>query len=199
MSERHYYSHEEIETLRVLVNSCKNTREMAARFNRDYGTDIKPLAIKAICERRGISLERFRSAANLERAYNENFPVGTEMIGSASFGGHVIVKTDNKRAYTTEGYLVRNAITRKNWRRKCELVYEQSHGEIPKGGIVVFLNQNKFDFRPENLYCISRKIHAMMCKNRWYVEDGDLTLTAIKWCEHKCALLQAVSCGGKDD
>lgn len=72
---------------------------------------------------------------------------------------------------------------KENWVQKHRYIYEQQHGEIPNDHIIIFLDGNKTNFSINNLYCISRKIHAVMNKNRWFSENPDLTLTAIKWCE----------------
>ena len=69
------------------------------------------------------------------------------------------------------------------WKAKHQVVWEDANGELPKGGLIVFLNNDKTDFSIENLYCGDRKIHAVMCRNGWYTESREHTLTAIKWCE----------------
>lgn len=70
-----------------------------------------------------------------------------------------------------------------HWKPKQEVVYEQAYGSIPDGSMVIFLNNDKTDFDIENLYCVSKGIHGMMCKNRWYTWSKEHTLAAIKLCE----------------
>lgn len=88
------------------------------------------------------------------------------------YGGYTYVKTDDVR----------------EWKSKQRVEYEKVHGNIAPGNIVVFLNRDRTDFRPENLYCTDRRIHGMMCINGWYSTDSRLTLTALRWCEHHFAI-----------
>lgn len=60
--------------------------------------------------------------------------------------------------------------------------------EVPKGKMVCFLDCNRDNIDISNLYCIDRKISAVMSKNKWWSKDKDRTLTAIKWCELYYAL-----------
>ena len=55
--------------------------------------------------------------------------------------------------------------------------------EIPEGYFVIFLDNNQMNFDISNLYCVNRKIHVIMSKNKWYTNNKENTLTAIKWCE----------------
>ena len=70
-----------------------------------------------------------------------------------------------------------------NWMPKHKYIYEQHYGKIPEGYFVIFLDNNQMNFDISNLYCVNRKIHAIMSKNKWYTNNKENTLTAIKWCE----------------
>lgn len=62
-------------------------------------------------------------------------------------------------------------------------VWIDHYGKVPKGNMIIFLDRNRENLKINNLYCIDRKISAIMASNGWYKENGKLTLTAIKWCE----------------
>lgn len=74
------------------------------------------------------------------------------------------------------------------WVEKKRMIYESHYGEIPPDSFVIFLNGNHDDYNIENLYCVNRKIQALMAQNNWYTTDREHTLTAIKCCE----LMQAL-------
>lgn len=80
------------------------------------------------------------------------------------------------------------------WKPKQMKIYEDYYGEVPKGSYVIFLNTDNRDFSIENLYCINRKIHAIMAKNNWFTTERENTLTAIKCCE----LMQSIK-GGRNE
>lgn len=72
---------------------------------------------------------------------------------------------------------------RENWVQKHRLVWESVHGKIPKGKLIIFLDGDRSNFDPDNLYCIDRKLTTVMIRNNWFTTDRGHTLTAIKWCE----------------
>lgn len=69
------------------------------------------------------------------------------------------------------------------WEKKHLLVWRKAHGEIQKGGKVVFLNSDTTDCRLENLYLTTDAIHMMMIANGWYSTEPELTRTELKCCE----------------
>ncbi len=78
-----------------------------------------------------------------QRPWNEK-PVGSKRIqGGEGRTPCVLVKAHDGRR--TEGGHTMNYVT------EARLVYEQTHGPIPEGNVVVHLNGNPLDNRPENL------------------------------------------------
>lgn len=59
----------------------------------------------------------------------------------------------------------------------------QHNGAKPEDGLIIFLDKDKTNFSPENLYCVDRKINFMLSKNKWHSTNPDLTLAAIKYAE----------------
>ena len=113
-------------------------------------------------------------------------PIGSECWR----GGYLYVKIANNplpKHFSTKDL-------RKNWVAKHRLIWEKERGKIPKGGIVIFLDCDRTNFDIDNLYCTNKKITTAMIRNKWFSENGELTLTAIKWCE----LLYALR-GGDDN
>jgi len=63
----------------------------------------------------------------------------------------------------------------RNWVQKHRLIWEQAHGPVPPGHVVIFLNGDRRDFRLENLGMISRAENAVMNKHGLYFADSALT------------------------
>ncbi len=86
----------------------------------------------------------------------------------------------------------------KTWRLKHQIVWEEHHGPIPKGKIVIFLNGNKQDIRIDNLALIDKKVNVRLNQNGMRYEEPEITRAAIavaelmaatgeaKWREKKC-------------
>lgn len=47
------------------------------------------------------------------------------------------------------------------WKFKQRYVWEQHHGEIPKGYLIIFKDKNRFNFAIENLEKVSKKEHRL--------------------------------------
>lgn len=63
------------------------------------------------------------------------------------------------------------------------LLWEEHHGPIPKGHIVIFRDSNPENITIENLMMISRGDHAVLCKMGFYdgvAETKDITLLLVQ-------------------
>lgn len=56
-------------------------------------------------------------------------------------------------------------------------------GEMPKNYHLVFLDGNENNYDIQNLYCVSQETHRLMRRNKWYSNNKNVTLSAIKLCE----------------
>ena len=65
------------------------------------------------------------------------------------------------------------------WKLKQQYIWEQHNGKIPKGYSIVFANQDRTDFRIENLMLVRNK-DMLVAKNRGLLTtDEELTKTGI--------------------
>lgn len=121
-----------------------------------------------------LSVGRFGRNSRIQKGERIGYvaDIGTESINA---DGYVFIKISDTG--------IKNA----DWKTKQAVIWEKTHGK-PPNGVVIFLNGDKTDFSAENLYCVDRKIHGVMCLNRWYTESREHTLTAIKWCELQYAI-----------
>lgn len=94
-------------------------------------------------------------------------PIGSEAINA---DGYTLVKVSD------------TGVKNEDWKTKQAVMWERYHGERP-GGVVVFLNADRTDFSEDNLHCLSRQAHGLMCLNGWYTENRERTLAAIRLCE----------------
>lgn len=63
------------------------------------------------------------------------------------------------------------------WHELGRYVWEQHHGQIPKGHYVVFLNRDPSDARIENLAIVPKGVVGAMNLNNMWHDDADLTKT----------------------
>lgn len=183
------YTEGELDLLRELALASRNYDEVADKFYEVTGKCKKPGTLKAVCNRWDIRLSEHNGHFKKGRRNpdHQRLPIGAEVM-RPNRQNHIYVKVSDNPVPMLDNSTERNNLRWANYRRKCELVYEETYGAIPEGGMIIFLDGDKYNFSPENLYCINRKIHARMCKNQWYSTEPMLTLTAIRWCEHYYAL-----------
>lgn len=87
-------------------------------------------------------------------------PIGSERI---SVDGYIEVKVSEKG----------------RWALKHRIVYEQAHGKIPKGYVVVFADGNKLNLELDNLILVSRNELCRMNQNKLFTNDKELTKSGL--------------------
>ena len=170
----HIFTDEEKRFLRENISKYIYS-ELAVAFNRKFGTNLTHGNISDVCIKRlGIHRDKPHTFQKGKKDFTSH-SIGAEVFD----GEYVWVKISD---YYHEGRS-RSKQLDENWEKKHALVWEQAHGKIPKGRMIVFLDKNRKNCSIENLYCTTRKVNFMMAKNKWYSNNPELTLTALKWCE----------------
>lgn len=167
---------------RYVLNNYKTMtlRELAEGINRLSGRRATAGAISHyMTDILGISRYGRNSPIRPGEQIGYTAPIGTERKNA---DGYMLVKVSDTG--------IKNA----DWKTKQAVMWEKYHNK-PPDGVVVFLNGDRTDFRENNLYCVSRKAHGIMCLNKWYTEDSERTLAAIKLCE----LLVAIKATNKNE
>lgn len=90
-------------------------------------------------------------------------PIGSERIDSKD--GYVLVKVRERNPYTG---------TPTRFKLKHVVLWERQNGPVPKGKIIIFRDGNIYNFRPENLVCISKSEHVRL--NQMHYKDHPLEL-----------------------
>ncbi len=80
------------------------------------------------------------------------FKKGAEALKTKPVGTEVVI----------DGYLKVKVAEPNVWKFKHRLVWEKVHGEIPKGHLIIFKDNNSLNCDLDNLLCISRAEHAVI-------------------------------------
>lgn len=177
ITEKHYpYTDEQDKWLIENNSSYKNYDSLAEDFNKIFNTNKSPRGIQTHCAKY-LKLKSNRQGYKKNHNTWNKLKVGEESISN----GYTYIKIQD------------TGIKNKDFISKQTYLWQKYNNKIlPKGYIVIFLNQNKTDFSKDNLYAISRQINAVMCSNKWFTESREHTLTAIKWCELYYALNKTI-------
>lgn len=144
---------------------CKYT-ELAKRFSEQFNRPCTQFMLRSRAVKR-LHLNTGRQGFKKGQVVHNIKPIGYEM--TTKHGGYTYVKVAN------------TGVKNKDFRAKHHLMYEKYNGEIPKGHIVIFLDGDRQNFEPDNLYALNRWVHRMMCGDGYFREGGkELTLAAIK-------------------
>ena len=92
---------------------------------------------------------------------HQHRPIGSEIIGS---DGYTWVKIEEPNVR----------------REKHRIIYEQYHGPIPEGHIVLFADRNKKNFDIDNLMLVSRRMLAILNKNGLITQDANITRIGVE-------------------
>lgn len=170
-----HYSDEQETWLKENYSSYGTYGELAKDFNYTFGINREVVSIRKKCAK-GLKLKGILSSSCYKNGVvgNQNTTIGT-VRAAANGTTYIKVKDCNLEFYS--GYC------EPYWLPIQKKIWIDHYGEVPEGKMVTFLDCNKENLDISNLYCIDRKISAILAKNGWYSKDRDLTLTAIKWCE----------------
>jgi len=175
--ETHYpYTVEQDNWLIENNSNYKNYDILAEDFNKKFNTNKSPRGIQSHCV-------RFLELKSNRQGYKKNHNTWNKLkVGEESISnGYTYIKIQD------------TGIKNKDFISKQTYLWQKYNNKIlPKGYIVIFLNQDKTDFSKDNLYAISRQINAIMCSNKWFTNSKEHTLTAIKWCELYYALNKTI-------
>lgn len=142
-------------------------------FNYTFGTTRKVSSIKEKCTK-NLGLKGMPNPTVYGVKDKEQLPIGT--IRKSQTGTYIKVMDVPKKSQIS-GY------KEPYWMPIQKKIYQDIHGEIAPGQMICFLDGNRDNLDIDNLYCIDRRISAVMSKNQWWTDSREHTLTAIKWCE----------------
>lgn len=146
--------------------------ELTEKFNSHFGTNRNVSMISDKCGKR-MGLKGMSNSTQYGKKTKCELPVGTIRRTTAGTYIKVTPVLNNHINCYKEPY----------WLPLQKKIYQDAYGAISPGKMVCFLDNNPQNFELDNLYPIDRKISAVMSRNRWWNENPELTLTAIKWCE----------------
>ncbi|WP_243432624.1 HNH endonuclease signature motif containing protein [Lysinibacillus sphaericus] len=181
---RHTWTDEQKEFLRKYYPS-NSQRDLLVLFNQHFQLNINMNQLKACLTNHTITsgrtgyFEKGCSPVNKGKKFPgqtnrtsfqkgdtpKNYkPVGTERIDR---DGYVLIKVSDSGTW------------HERWRHKHKVVWEKANGPIPKGHVLIFLDQNKLNISLENLQLITRAQLARMNQYKLFHLNPELTKTGV--------------------
>jgi hypothetical protein len=163
-------------------------------LNREFGLELSVNQLKGATRRFNIRSGRTGQFEKRHEPWNKGQSYDCPRREATQFKkGHMPhnyhpVGTEIVR---TDGYLQVKVADPKTWKLKHHLVWEEANGPIPKGHVVVFLNQDKTDTRIENLKLVKRSTMAVANRRGLIKEGAEHTKTGLLIAEVKQAAFRA--------
>lgn len=177
------YSDEQIAYIAEQVQNS-TIKEVAKLFNEKYGTNLTYKAIGSTMKRKGIITGRDG------RFIKGSIPANKGIKGLCYEGCKATQFKQGQRPQTwvpvgtevwrDDGYLwVKKwdgrKPARKNWIQKHRLIWEETHGEIPKGYHVMFADQDRTNLALDNLILVTLAEKAVMSRNGLFYKNAEST------------------------
>lgn len=116
---------------------------LSAQFCENFGFELSRGQISQFRARYGRQTKKGVSG-------RRPVPVGTERFTKDNY---IMVKVAERPS---------KAMSKDNWKMKHVWVWEQTHGPVPDGCCVFFADGNKYNFDPDNLVAVPRKLVGAM-------------------------------------
>ena len=160
---KHFWTHEQKEYLKEITpgKSRKEIKELVnVKFNLNLNLSQINNAMVINKIKTGVD-SKFKKGykAGTHKRKGPSKPVGTE---KTCVDGYIKIK-----------------ISENEWKHKHQYVWEQYHGEIPKGHNIIFLDKNKNNFDINNLAAVSKKELLFINNKGFLKEDTDLSKVGV--------------------
>lgn len=172
MSAKRIFTDEQVEFIRENIRDM-STRDCANAFSEFFNEPLGQTELRRVMTRNGIQASRKR---------NDFSPIGTERY--SDYYQCIMVKVGEYRCQKGECRTERNYKRNLNWKLKQNLIWEQTNGkELPWRWVVVFLDGDRMNYSPENLYAVPLNVAGTIERMRMHSENADIYKTALIWGE----------------
>lgn len=201
MATYNTYSDEQVEFLKANA-PLMSRKELTEHFNERFGTAKKERAIKSYCNARGFNSSsdgRFKNGhtswqtgLNKEEFKSHYTEESFQKLTTPMMDANKTMRIGDETIKHGIPYIVVSVDYgipfEKRIVAKRRYVWEQAYGPIPEDHCIIHLDNDEQNCELDNLYCMPIRFRPVIAKNRWWTGNRELTLAAIKWCEHFYAI-----------
>lgn len=155
---RNKYSQEFEKEMKKLAPR-KTLEELLEIARTKYNYSITEHQLRLYLSKRQIRYKNYKESH--VREMGNNIPIGTEYVKA---DGMTLIKVASNK-----------------WKYKQRYIYEQYYGvELQSYDYIIFLNQNRNDFRIENLKKISREESSVLSNQKMFSKNPKITTLGIE-------------------
>lgn len=169
--KRRNFTPEQVDFIRSGIAELP-TRRLAEAYTERFGEPLGQTELRRVMKRNNIE--------NPRKEYSQ-LPIGYERY--SPYYDCIVVKVDDVSVsgIKKEDYAKHR---QNNWKLKQNLVWERSTGkQLPWRHIVVFLDGDRMNYAPDNLYAVPLNVAGTIEKMRMHSENATIYKTALMWGE----------------
>ena len=176
----HIYTEEHKQFLEEMYKNY-DVNKLTNMFNKKFNLKKTKTAISASLKRYNFKTDR-TGRFNLKTIPWNKGTIGVCKLNKTSFKkgnpSHNHRNIGSERI-SVDGYTEVKVEEPKKWRKKHQVIYEKHKGLIPKGYVVIFLDQDRTNFDIDNLELISKSELLILNRKRLIKSDPGLTASGI--------------------
>lgn len=161
----------------------RSWREITDEFNNRFSPPVGINQIAAYLKNHKISTGRTGQFEKGSVPHNKGTHIGgwepTQFKKGCIPVNHKPVGTESIRISKGKSYVYVKVAEPNKWRMKHIIVWENHYGIIPKGKIIVFLDNDSTNTEIGNLQLIDRAVHARLNQSHLRYSNPELTKTGI--------------------
>ncbi|MFC0278113.1 HNH endonuclease signature motif containing protein [Enterococcus devriesei] len=162
------FNQEQIEFIKKNVDGNRN-KELAQLINDRFSLSITSTQICQWKQTHGVKSKTSLYGWRKGKTGGQDFKIPSEPSHSKPVGSERVTKRG----------VTQIKVARGKWIDKHRYIWEQAHGPIPEKHTIIFMNDDKTDFRLDNLKCISRRELSYMNKQKYPYYDRESKEAAI--------------------
>lgn len=166
------YTVEQLEWIKEKINDFPNYVEMVKSFNEKFKDNRTDQGIMSIATKKLKLNKSFNSGRYSETLKKDETPLGTIRCGNNGVT-YIKVKLVGANRPKFSGY------KKPYWLPLQMKIYQDKYGAMQDNEMVIFLDCNRNNYDIDNLYCIDRRVSAILAKNKWYSNNPEITKTGI--------------------
>lgn len=190
ISMKRKYTDEHIQFLKDNIKGCEY-KVLANMINLNFGTQFSADNISRLAYRNGLKNGRNThfTEGNIATQFKKGHtPHNKGKHFSCPESERTQFKKGNKpwnykpvgsERVSAEGYLEVKIEDPRKWKMKHLIIWEQQHGPIPKGYVVIFADRNKQNLSIENLIMVSRKELLILNRRKLITNNSEITKTGV--------------------
>ena len=170
----HHYTKEQVEYVRNNLKG-RSWDDMTELFNERFNTSLKSSHLKTLQKNYGL-----KNGMSGKTPWNKGIK-GLYKLPNRYMKKYKEISGKHPRSipigseHEKKGYIRIKVAEPNVWKYKHVFLWEQLHGVLPKGQVIIFADKNNRNFAPDNLIAVTRKELIVMNKCGLIYDNADAT------------------------